>query len=36
MLEEIHATPEDGRVTRMILSLTTAAMAVLTLAVAAM
>jgi hypothetical protein len=36
MLEEIHATTEDGRVTRMILSLTTAALAMLTIAAAAM
>jgi hypothetical protein len=36
MLEEIHATTEDRRVTRMILSLSTAAFAMLTIAVAAM
>jgi hypothetical protein len=36
MLEEIHAITEDGRVTRMILSLSTAALAMLTIVAAAM
>lgn len=32
MLEQIHAMPQDGRVTRMIVALGTAAFALLTLA----
>jgi hypothetical protein len=32
MLEQIHAMPEDGRVTRMIVTLCMAAFAVLTVA----
>jgi len=36
MLEQIHATPEDGRVTRMIVALSTMAFAMAALAAAAM
>lgn len=36
MLEQIHDTTEDGRVTRMILALTAAAFAMITIATAAL
>jgi hypothetical protein len=36
MLEQIHATTEDGRATRMILALSTVAFAMFTLAAAAL
>ena len=36
MLEQIHATTEDGRVTRMIVALGTMAFAVFTAAAAAL
>ena len=36
MLEQIHDTTEDGRVTRMIVALSTVAFAMFTLAAAAL
>ena len=36
MLEQIHASTEDGRVTRMILAVSTVAFAIVTLAASAL
>ena len=36
MLEQIHDTTEDGRVTKLILALTTAAFAMITIATTAL